>query len=136
MIAKTAGGQVHMVVIRVARALIVYPRRLFTRWQGRIHVLPFPSNNIRNKNLAPGRHYGVSKRHSTGKMSFLALLSLSAITSSLLPPGDNPHLMCLPETLFRPMSPRDTLLLNGTSRLYGGAQKHSRTSCHLKTGRR
>ena len=67
---------------------------------------------IRNKNLVPGRHYGVSKRRSTGKMSFLAPMPHSSITSSLLPPGDTPHtphLLYLPETLFRLMSPRDTL---------------------------
>ena len=75
---------------------------------------------IRNKNLAPGRHYGVSKRHSTSKMSFLAPMPLSAITSSLLPLGDTPHLMCLPETP----------IINSASQRHSSAQCHPETLSH------
>ena len=73
--------------------------------------------NIRNKNLALGRHSGVSTSHSSSKMSLLASMPLSTITSSLLPSRYTPHPTCLPETPL----------------IYCASQSHSSAHCHPET---
>ena len=63
--------------------------------------------DIRKKNIAPGRHYDVSKRFSSGNIPPLAPMSLSTIMLLLLSPRDT-------------LSSSDTLVQHDIQRLEAG----------------